>query len=81
MIAVQVLNQLHHVVLESIYDRLNLLRGGQMLDHLLQGTSAVLVERNVDHLRCGAVDEDGALAVIAMLEELLAKVVAKWIYV
>jgi hypothetical protein len=48
-----------------------------VLDHLLQGTSAVLVERNLDHVRGGIVDEFGALIVVAVFEKFLAQIIAE----
>ena len=77
MVTVEVLNQIDHMILESRDDGLDLLRSGEVLDHLLQGAGAMLVERDLDHLRRRAVDQDGTLAIIAMLEELLAEIISK----
>lgn len=40
----------------------------------------MLVESNLDHLRCRIVDQNSALIVIRELEQLLAKVIAKRIW-
>lgn len=79
MVAVQVLNQADNIAVESSDNHLNLNRTGDEFDHLLEGTSAVLVESDLDHLRRGALDKRSALLIIGVLKELLAEVVAKWI--
>ena len=63
MIAVEILNQLHHSVLQGIDDSLDLLAGGDKFNHLLQGAGAMGVERNLDHFRSGIVDQHRALVV------------------
>lgn len=77
VVAVEVLNKLDNLVAQGIDDHLDLGGGGDEFNHLLQGASAVLVESNADHVGSGILDQDGALVVIAVLQELLAEVVAK----
>lgn len=55
----------------------NLLTSRNELDHLLQGTSTVLVQRDLDHVRSGIVDEDCALLIIAVFKQLLAEIVTE----
>ena len=57
-----------------------LLRSGDELDHFLQSPCSVLVQSNLHHLRRSAVDEQVALPIIRMLKELLAKIIAEWIW-
>ena len=77
VITVQILNQLHHSVLQGINNSLNLLAGGDKFYHLLQSTGAVGVERNFHHFWSGIVDQYRALLVGGELKQLLAKVVAE----
>ena len=77
MVTVQILNQLHHSVLQGVDDSLDLLAGGDKFNHLLQSTGAMGIERNVHHFRSGIVDQHRALLVGGVLKQLLAKVVAE----
>jgi hypothetical protein len=43
MVAIQILNKLHNTEPQGLDDEMNLLRSADILNHLLQGTSAVLV--------------------------------------
>lgn len=80
MVAVQVLDQADNIAVEGSGDHLDLDRTGDELDHLLEGTSAVLVQSDLDHLWRGALDKCSTLLVIGVLKELLAEVVAEWIW-
>lgn len=40
----------------------------------------MLVESNLDHLWCRIIDQNSALIIIRELEQLLTKVIAKWIW-
>jgi len=81
MVAVQVLDQADNIAVEGSSDHLDLDRAGDEFNHLLKGTSAVLVESNLDHLWRGALDKRSTLLVVGVLKELLAEVVAEWIWV
>lgn len=48
-------------------------------NHLLKSTGAVLVERNRSESRRCGIDQSGTLLVVAVLEQLLTKIVAEWI--
>lgn len=50
MVAVQILNELHDFVTESLDNEMDLLRSTDVLNHLLQGSRSVLVQGNVHHL-------------------------------
>ena len=77
MVAVQILDQLHHPVLQGVNDRVNLLTRSDELNHLLQSTRAMGVQRNLDHLWSGVVNQNRALLVGRVLEQFLAKIVAE----
>ena len=77
VVAVEILNELHNIVLKSTDDQLSLAWCVDELDHSLQGASAMLVERNLGHGRDGILDKDSALLVVGILEKTLAKVVAE----
>ena len=79
MVAVEILDQLHHPVLQGIDDRLDLLAGGDKFNHLLQSPGTMGIKRNIDHFRSGTVDQHRALLVSGEFKQLLAKVVAEWI--
>jgi len=81
VIAVEVLNEGDDLTIKSFGDHLNLLRGRDEFDHLLQGPSAMLIESNSDHLRRGAADELGALVIIGIFQKLLAEVVAEGVLI
>ena len=77
MVAVQVLDERDDFKSQSFSDDLNLLRGRDELDHLLQSAGAMLVEGDLDHGRCSSTDENSALVVVGVLEQLLTEVVAE----
>lgn len=80
MVAIEVLNELDDLVLKSLGDKLDLVWTVDELDHLLQSTSAVLVEGNLDHVLGSCLDESGTLLIVGVLEQLLTQVIAEWIY-
>jgi hypothetical protein len=79
VVAVEVLDERDDFVSESLGDDLDLLRGRDELDHLLQSAGTVLVKCDLDHGGCSCTDENGALIVVGVLEQLLAEVVAEGI--
>lgn len=79
VVAIEVLDQLHHSIVQSDDDDLNLLACGDELNHLLQSSCAMGVQCNLNHLWSGVVDQDGTLLIIGKLEKLLAEIVAKCI--
>ena len=79
MVAIEVLDKLHDFVLQSIDHRLYLLRSGKELDHLLKSPRAMLIERNLNHIRRRVVDQGSALGVVGMFQEFLAEVITKGI--
>jgi len=79
VVAVQILDELDNSVAKSIDDGLDLTRGGDELDHLLQSSGAVLVESDTDEIMRGVLDQDSTLLIIAILEQLLAEVVSEGI--
>jgi hypothetical protein len=79
MVAVQILDKLNNSVAKSIDNGLDLARGRDELDHLLQGSGSMLVECNTDKIMRGILNENGALLIIAVLQQLLAEVVAEGI--
>jgi hypothetical protein len=56
MVAIEILDQIHNTITESLDDRLSLLRSRNELDHLLQSASAMLVQGDLDQLRCSVVN-------------------------
>ena len=81
MIAVQVLDQSHHAGVQGHNNNRDLLRRRQELNHFLNSSCAVHVQRNVDQLRRNSLNNGGALLVTTELEEFLAQVVAKRVYI
>lgn len=79
VVAVQVLNQVNDLVLQGVDDDLNLVASRNVLDHLLQSASAVLVERDLNHLWSSVADKRGTLLVVGVLKQLLAEIIAEWI--
>jgi hypothetical protein len=77
VVAVEVLDERNDFPSESLGDDLDLLRSRNEFDHLLQSAGTVLVERNLDHGGCGCADENGALVIVGVLEQLLTEVVAE----
>lgn len=79
MVAIQILHQGNHMVLEGVDDGLNLLSGGDALDHLLQRSGSVLVDGDILQSGGGIVDQDSSLLIVGKFEQLLAQVIAKGI--
>ena len=77
VVAIEVLDKIDNLVLQCANDNLNLSRGIDELDHLLQSARAMLVEGNADHISSGVLDQDRAFLVVTKLQEFLAQVVAK----
>lgn len=63
MVTVEILDQLHHSVLQGVDYGLDLLASGDKFNHLLQSAGAMGVERNVHHFRSGIIDQHRALLV------------------
>ena len=72
MVAVEVLDELHHIVLESGDDQLSLLWARDVFDHSLQRASAVLIEGDLRHGWNGSLDEDCTLLGVGIFEKTLA---------
>lgn len=64
MIAIQVLDELYYLTIESIDDGLNLLGRRDEFYHLLQSARTMAVQSDLDHLRGGVVDQDCTLLII-----------------
>lgn len=82
MVAVQVLDQANNVQTQSQDDRPDLLgpsRVGQEVNHLLDGSSAVHVERDANQVIGDGFANDVSLFIGRVFEELLAEVVAEGI--
>lgn len=77
VVSIKILDELHNLALQSADNGVDLLTGGEKLNHLLQRTGAVLVEGNLHQTRGSRVDEDGTLLVGGELEKLLAEVVTE----
>ena len=77
VISVEVLNQFNHASAKSLGDEVDLLRSTDVLNHLLQGTGAVGVESNANHVLGRVLDENGPVVVIAKLQKLLAQIITK----
>jgi hypothetical protein len=77
MIAVQILDEVHHPVLKITNHGLRLLRGGDKFNHFLQSSSSMLVKRNLHKLRGGVVDKSCALLIIGVLKQLLAEIITE----
>lgn len=77
MVAIEILDQLNNPIMQSDDDHMNLLASGDKLNHLLQGTRAMLIESNLDHRGSGIVDQDCTLLVGGKFEKLLAKIISK----
>lgn len=56
-----------------------LLGSRNVFNHLLQRTSPMLIQRNLNQVRCSISDQNGALVIVGRLEQLLAEIVAKGI--
>lgn len=79
MVAVQILNQVNDSAVESINDNADLLGSVNVLDHLLQRPSTVLVESNDRKLARSILNENCALILIAVLQQFLDEIISKWI--
>jgi hypothetical protein len=79
VVPVKVLDQLDDVVAHGVDDHLSLLRSGNELDHLLESACTVLVERDLSHVLHAVADENSTLLIVAVLEQLLAEIVAEGI--
>ena len=79
VVAVEVLDQLNNIIAHGVDDHLSLLRGGDELDHLLECACTVLVEGDLSHVLHAVTDENSALLIVAVLEQLLAEIVAEGI--
>lgn len=77
MIAIEVFDQGHDVEVERGDQRLDLTLSRQKVDHLLYRACPVHVERDRDQLGAYRLDEEVALLVRAVLQQLLREVVAK----
>ena len=80
VVAVQVLDQADNVQAQSQDDRPDLLgpsRVGQKVNHLLNGSGAVHVERDADQVVGNGFTNDVSLFIGRIFKELLAKVVSK----
>jgi len=79
VVTVQVLDQLNNIVAHGVDDHLGLLRGGNKLDHLLKSAGTVLVKRDLGHQFHTVANENSALLIVAVLEQLLAEIIAEGI--
>jgi hypothetical protein len=77
VVAVQVLDEQDDAGAQRLGDERHVRRRRQKLDHLLHGARAVHVFRDGDELRAHQLDNLQALRLVAMLEQLLAQVVAE----
>ena len=77
MIAIEVLNQIHHLAIQGINDSANLFGCLDEVNHLLQSTCSMAVECNFDHIWSCIVNQLSALIIVGILQQLLAEVVAK----
>lgn len=77
VVTIQILDQLHNLITQSLDNDLHLLWCRDELNHLLECASSVLVQGDADKVVGGVADQDGALLVVAELEKLLAEVVAE----
>lgn len=80
MIAIEVLNQLHYTILQRVDNGLDLLLCGNEFNHLLQCSSSMLVQRDLDHLRSSVVDKRCTLLIVGELQQFLTQVISKGIY-
>lgn len=83
VVAVQVLDQADDVQTQGQDDRPDLLgpsRVGQEVDHLLDGSRAVHVERDADKIVGDGFADDVSLFIGRVFEQLLAEVVAEGVY-
>ncbi len=64
MVAVQILDELYHLTIESVNDGLDLLGRRDEFYHLLQGPRTVAVQCDLDHLWSCTVDQDCTLLIV-----------------
>ena len=55
----------------------NLSASGQEINHLLNGTGSMHVQRNIDQIRGNGITDEVALFIRCILQQLLAKIIAK----
>ena len=79
VVAVQVLDKGHNLVAKGVNDHVDLVASGDELNHLLEGTCAVLVQSDLDHVARSVEDQFSALIVGGELQKLLTKIVAEGI--
>lgn len=77
VVAVEILDELNNSVAKGLDYEVNLLRRADLLNHLLEGSCAVLVKRDAHHVLRRVLDQDSSFVVIAELEELLAQIITK----
>jgi hypothetical protein len=53
--------------------------GGEKFNHLLESSSSVLIEGDLNQLRRGVFDESSALLIVRIFKQLLAEIIAEWI--
>lgn len=80
VVAVKILDECYNVHAQSDDDRMDLPRGGEKVDRLLDSARAMHVERNAHKLRSDRLDDKVALIVGAVFQHLLTQVVAEWIW-
>lgn len=80
VVTIQVLDEVDNLVTKSIDNDLHMLGDRDKLNHLLEGTSTVLVQGNANHLCRCILDKGSAFIISAVLQELLAEIVAERIH-
>lgn len=68
VVTIEILNELHDLVFERSGDHVHLLLSADELDHFLQGTRAVLIQSNSDHVISGLRDECSALIIVGVFK-------------
>lgn len=64
MVAVQVLDKLYHLAVQSLDDGLDLLGGRDKFYHLLQSPRTVAIQRDFDHFWSCVVNQDCTLLIV-----------------
>lgn len=77
VVSVEVLDQGNDVIGQRLLGNRDLLGGGEVLDHLLHGTCAMHVLRDLHKIGCHLFDDVQPLLIIAVLQQLLAEVVSE----
>jgi hypothetical protein len=77
MVTVEVLDEIDHTTTQGLSDEVDLLGSVDVFNHLLEGTGAMGVESDANHVLGRVLDENGPVVVIAELEKLLAQIIAK----